>query len=77
MSPQKAQKNPKKARIPKCPMCGQPLPYDLRDPNPPGFFPFCSQKCKLIDLHKWLSEEYYISSPIEPRKDEEKPSNRK
>jgi endogenous inhibitor of DNA gyrase (YacG/DUF329 family) len=25
--------------------------------------PFCSQRCKLVDLSKWLGEEYTISSP--------------
>jgi len=52
-------------------MCNRPLPYDLRSPNPPRYFPFCSEKCRLVDLHKWLSEEYYISSPVESPEDEE------
>ena len=36
------------------------------------FFPFCSQRCKLIDLGIWLNAEYKIISepqlqePIEP-----------
>jgi uncharacterized protein len=25
--------------------------------------PFCSQRCKLADLHNWLSDAYRISSP--------------
>jgi endogenous inhibitor of DNA gyrase (YacG/DUF329 family) len=67
--------NQKKKRIPKCPICNQPLPYDIRDPNPPRYFPFCSEKCKLVDLHKWLSEEYYISSPVETREEEDEPAS--
>jgi endogenous inhibitor of DNA gyrase (YacG/DUF329 family) len=27
-------------------------------------FPFCSERCRLIDLGKWASEGYVISSPI-------------
>ena len=27
----------------------------------PGFFPFCSQRCKLIDLGAWLDAEYRIT----------------
>ncbi len=27
-------------------------------------FPFCSPKCKLIDLGRWLGEEYRV--PAEP-----------
>jgi endogenous inhibitor of DNA gyrase (YacG/DUF329 family) len=25
------------------------------------FRPFCGERCKLIDLHRWLNEEYRIS----------------
>ena len=28
------------------------------------YFPFCSDRCRLIDLGKWASGEYRISSPI-------------
>ncbi|HET9742854.1 MAG TPA: DNA gyrase inhibitor YacG [Terriglobales bacterium] len=27
-------------------------------------FPFCSERCRLIDLGKWASGGYRISSPI-------------
>ena len=27
--------------------------------------PFCSRRCKIIDLGNWLDEVYRISSPIE------------
>lgn len=26
--------------------------------------PFCSARCKLADLHSWLSEEYRVSEPL-------------
>ncbi|MFZ0662279.1 MAG: DNA gyrase inhibitor YacG [Acidobacteriaceae bacterium] len=28
------------------------------------YFPFCSDRCRVIDLGKWASGEYRISSPI-------------
>lgn len=28
-------------------------------------FPFCSDRCRLLDLGKWASGEYKISSPIQ------------
>lgn len=28
--------------------------------------PFCSERCKLIDLGKWFSEEHSISEPLRP-----------
>jgi len=30
------------------------------------FGPFCSQRCKLVDLGKWLNEEPRISEPLRP-----------
>jgi endogenous inhibitor of DNA gyrase (YacG/DUF329 family) len=27
-------------------------------------FPFCSDRCRLIDLGKWASGDYVISTPI-------------
>ena len=42
----------------RCPTCRKLV---LRDD--PGF-PFCSERCRLIDLGKWASDGYVISSPI-------------
>jgi hypothetical protein len=39
----------------KCPTCDKPV--DWKD-NP--FRPFCSERCKLIDLGRWVSEEYRV-----------------
>jgi endogenous inhibitor of DNA gyrase (YacG/DUF329 family) len=41
----------------KCPICGKPVKQD--DPN----MPFCSDRCRLIDLGNWASEKYVISTP--------------
>ncbi len=39
-----------------CPTCGKEMEWD------PGnrFRPFCSERCKLIDLGKWAKEEYRV-----------------
>lgn len=39
-----------------CPSCNKPINLDKENP----FKPFCSEKCKLIDLGSWLSERYSI-----------------
>jgi uncharacterized protein len=39
----------------KCPTCGKPVEWT---DNP--FRPFCSERCKLIDLSRWVSEEYRV-----------------
>lgn len=41
----------------KCPTCGRPLEWSERSP----FRPFCSERCRLIDLGAWLSEERGIA----------------
>lgn len=33
-------------------------------------FPFCSERCRLIDLGKWASGQYVISSPVKDVEDE-------
>jgi endogenous inhibitor of DNA gyrase (YacG/DUF329 family) len=32
-------------------------------------FPFCSPRCRLIDLGKWASGDYLISSPVQDTSD--------
>ncbi|MEM7828468.1 MAG: DNA gyrase inhibitor YacG [Candidatus Aenigmatarchaeota archaeon] len=39
----------------KCPTCKKEVEWKG---NP--YRPFCSERCKLIDLGKWLDEEYAI-----------------
>lgn len=34
------------------------------NPKKTKFFPFCSERCKLIDLGEWAFENYKISMPI-------------
>lgn len=50
-----------------CPICHKTLD-DVPDDYPPR--PFCSPQCKLVDLHKWLNEEYRISTPLEAGEDD-------
>jgi endogenous inhibitor of DNA gyrase (YacG/DUF329 family) len=47
-----------------CPICKKPV-KELDDPIEPNrTFPFCGERCKLIDLGRWLGERYRI--PIKP-----------
>jgi uncharacterized protein len=43
----------------RCPICKKPL--SNRNPD----FPFCSERCRSIDLGKWASGAYVISSPVD------------
>lgn len=49
----------------KCCICGIDYEFDYKKEEPlPPHFPFCSKRCKAIDLGKWLNDEYHISTPI-------------
>jgi len=39
-----------------CPQCGKSIIWDNSNP----FRPFCSERCKLIDLGQWATESYHI-----------------
>lgn len=49
----------KRIRSLRCPTCKQQVTSKSPD------FPFCSDRCRLIDLGKWASGAYVISSPLE------------
>jgi uncharacterized protein len=38
-------------------------------------FPFCSERCRLIDLGKWASGGYVISSPVTDAEEPVRESN--
>jgi hypothetical protein len=44
----------------KCPICKKQV--NLTNPD----FPFCSERCRIIDLGNWASEKYVVSSPVQP-----------
>jgi uncharacterized protein len=37
------------------------------------FYPFCSERCKIIDLGNWASEKYVISTPVQASDEEPAP----
>lgn len=41
-----------------CPICRKPVAVESED------VPFCSDRCRRLDLGKWASDGYKISSPI-------------
>ena len=45
----------------KCPICGKPASEASR--------PFCSERCRDVDLNRWLSNSYAI--PGRPEADED------
>ena len=52
--------------VPACPVCRQSLPGAISEwPQ----FPFCTPRCRLIDLGRWLDERY--TRPAGPRTTQE------
>ena len=47
-----------------CPTCEKSVTYSTDNPCRP----FCSERCKLIDLGEWASEGYKV--PVEPTLDD-------
>ncbi|HEV2548870.1 MAG TPA: DNA gyrase inhibitor YacG [Stellaceae bacterium] len=53
------------AAVRRCPICGKPTIVRHR--------PFCSRRCAIIDLGRWLKEDYHIPAagdPEEPSEDD-------
>ncbi|MFA6903399.1 MAG: DNA gyrase inhibitor YacG [Gallionellaceae bacterium] len=50
----------KKPAVVACPQCGKEVLWN-KEVSP--FRPFCSERCKLIDLGQWASESYAV--PVE------------
>jgi len=48
-----------------CPICRNKTTWEE---NP--WRPFCSERCKLIDLGKWVSDDYRIEGKEEDEEDE-------
>ncbi len=48
----------------RCPICERQF-----DPAASRAMPFCTQRCRQIDLGRWLREIYSV--PVEPKEEEE------
>jgi endogenous inhibitor of DNA gyrase (YacG/DUF329 family) len=48
----------KRASKLQCPMCKKTVEKEGSD------FPFCSERCRSVDLGKWASGAYVVSSPV-------------
>ncbi|HTI38335.1 MAG TPA: DNA gyrase inhibitor YacG [Vicinamibacterales bacterium] len=49
--------------------------YCRKRPVDPAWRPFCSERCKMADLGRWLREEYRLPDepvpPVDPEHDDE------
>ncbi|SFD24679.1 hypothetical protein SAMN05660831_01248 [Thiohalospira halophila DSM 15071] len=51
-----------------CPTCRKPVVYSTENP----WRPFCSERCRLVDLGAWADEEHRIAGePAPPPPDDD------
>jgi len=53
-------------RVVNCPSCRKPVVWGPAS----AFKPFCSDRCRLLDLGAWASEKYAIPAAMPPDLDE-------
>jgi uncharacterized protein len=58
------------ARV-KCPTCGREIEWSASNP----YRPFCSERCRLIDLGAWLSEQRSIPGEGTPQGESSDPDD--
>lgn len=50
-----------------CPICARKMHGQTRDEWPD--WPFCSARCRLVDLGRWLGEEYRLPVSADGQQD--------
>ena len=43
-----------------CPICKKPVDEPKEGEAPSPHFPFCSDRCELVDLNRWLTGRYQV-----------------
>ena len=58
---------PAKPRVVKCPTCGSGVEWGPQSP----YRPFCSDRCRLIDLGAWATDQYRVAgeAPLDNESD--------
>jgi hypothetical protein len=56
-------------RVVTCPTCGGPSRYGPEN----RWRPFCSERCRSVDLGAWASERYRVPVKPDPDDEEEQP----
>lgn len=52
----------------RCVICGRAVEYEGKLPE---LFPFCSERCRMVDLGRWLREAYSIDRDLTAQELEE------
>jgi endogenous inhibitor of DNA gyrase (YacG/DUF329 family) len=57
------------AKGPKCPICSKPVVAEFK--------PFCSNRCKQVDLNRWLTESYRVPAGAVDTEEDDAPGRAK
>jgi hypothetical protein len=57
-----------------CPICKSNVTRVGKEGSVSPFFPFCSDRCRLVDLGQWLDGNYRIPVTPDQPDDEDKPA---
>ena len=58
----------------RCPICKKKIKKTTKEPLEKfRFFPFCSQRCKLIDLGVWFDGNYKIITDLKSQQEQQNP----
>ena len=67
MSSSSSRSVPSRKKVVACPNCGASVVWDAASP----YRPFCSERCKMIDLGAWATESYRVPVEEDDEKTEE------
>ncbi len=60
----------------RCPVCHKAIKGSVQKQNEEAkFFPFCSERCKLVDLAGWLDSRYKIISTLQSQESDKPPDD--
>ena len=51
-------------KLPQCPICKNPIAGEAA--RRAEFLPFCSERCRHVDLFRWFEGKYAIEEPLGP-----------
>lgn len=52
-------------KLPQCPICNKTIAGEVAHAAA-DFLPFCSERCRHVDLFRWFGGKYAIEEPLDP-----------
>ena len=52
-------------KLPQCPICNKTIAGEVAR-EAADFLPFCSERCRRVDLFRWFDGKYAVEEPLDP-----------